>query len=79
MIPQTLERRRPILVSFSGIDGSGKSTQIEALCARLNEIGAGVSLFTFWNDVARLTQIREAAGHTLFKGERKALARLISR
>ncbi len=70
MIPQTLERRRPILVSFSGIDGSGKSTQIEALCARLNEIGAGVSLFTFWNDVARLTQIREAAGHTLFKGEK---------
>lgn len=70
MIPQPLERRWPILVSFSGIDGSGKSTQIEALCAHLIEVGAAVSLVTFWNDVARLTQIREATSHTLFKGDK---------
>jgi thymidylate kinase len=28
-----------------------------------------VELVTFWNDIARLTRIREAAGHTLFQGD----------
>ena len=62
--------RTPTLVSFSGIDGAGKSTQIEALQARLNEAGLRVLLITFWNDVARLTRIREVSGHTLFQGEK---------
>jgi thymidylate kinase len=64
-----LENRRPRFVSFSGIDGAGKSTQIENLCARLKEAGLRVELIIFWNDIARLTRIREAAGHTLFKGD----------
>jgi len=58
------------LVSFSGIDGAGKSTQIESLCARLKEAGLAVELITFWNDIAKLTRIREAAGHTLFTGDK---------
>ena len=66
MIRKTSEKRRPMLVSFSGVDGSGKSTQIENLRARLNEVGVRVLLVTFWNDVARLTRMREEAGHTLF-------------
>ena len=57
-------------VSFSGIDGAGKSTQIEALRATLEEAGIRVRLITFWNDVARLTRIREVSGHTLFKGDK---------
>ena len=64
-----LENRRPRFVSFSGIDGAGKSTQIESLCAQLKEAGLRVELVTFWNDIARLTRIREAAGHTLFQGD----------
>jgi thymidylate kinase len=57
-------------VSFSGIDGAGKSTQIANLRARLQEAGLRVALITFWDDVARLKRIREGAGHTLFKGEK---------
>ncbi len=70
MIRKSTESRAPRIVSFSGIDGAGKSTQIDALRARLNEVGARVLLVTFWNDVARLSWVREGAGHTLFKGDR---------
>ncbi|HZC42635.1 MAG TPA: thymidylate kinase [Acidobacteriaceae bacterium] len=57
-------------VSFSGIDGAGKSTQIANLRGRLQNAGMRVALITFWDDVARLKRIREGAGHTLFKGEK---------
>jgi thymidylate kinase len=70
MMPKASEQRRPTLVSFSGIDGAGKSTQIEALRVRLNDVGARVLLVTFWDDVARLTRIREVSGHSLFKGDK---------
>ena len=58
------------LVSFSGIDGAGKGTQIEALRTRLQEAGLRVLLITFWEDVACLTGIREATGHKLFQGDK---------
>lgn len=70
MMPKASEQRRPTLVSFSGIDGAGKSTQIQALRVRLNEVGARFLTVTFWDDVARLTRIREVSGHTLFKGDK---------
>jgi thymidylate kinase len=70
MIRKSPENPRPRFVSFSGIDGAGKSTQIEALRARLIATGARVSLVTFWNDVAKLTRLREVTGHTLFKGDK---------
>ena len=64
-----LRNRRPSLVSFSGIDGSGKSTQVEALQRRLSEAGFRVYLLTFWDDVAVLGRAREFLSHALFKGE----------
>ncbi len=71
MIAKTSRRkRRPTFVSFSGIDGAGKSTQIENLRTRLNEAGVRVLLITFWDEVARLKRIRETTGHILFKGEK---------
>jgi thymidylate kinase len=64
------ENRRAVLVSFSGIDGAGKSTQIEILRDRLRQAGFQVSLLAFWDNVAMLTHVREFSGHTLFKGEK---------
>lgn len=60
---------RSILISFSGIDGAGKSTQIANLCASLHEAGLGVQLITFWDDIAKLKWIREGVGHKVFKGD----------
>lgn len=62
--------RHPLLVSFSGIDGAGKSTQISNLEARLVEAGYKVQILTFWDDVARLKGFREAVGHTVLKGDK---------
>ncbi len=61
---------QPVLVSFSGIDGAGKSTQIANLRMHLDKAGLRVELITFWDDVARLKRIREGAGHKLFKGDK---------
>lgn len=58
-----------MIVSFSGIDGSGKSTQIESLCKRLEETGLQVRLITFWDEVATLKKIREGAGNKVFRGD----------
>jgi thymidylate kinase len=52
------------------MDGAGKSTQIHNLRTRLADAGLKVSIVTFWDDVARLTQLRETSGHTLFKGDK---------
>src|ERR1700742_1373648 len=57
-------------VSFSGMDGAGKSTQIHRLRTRLMDTGLQVSLITFWDDIARLTNLREVSGHKLFKGDK---------
>jgi thymidylate kinase len=59
-----------MLLSFSGIDGAGKSTQIAALQKRLTEDGVRVLLFTFWDDVVVLRRFREAASRELFKGDK---------
>ena len=46
------------IVTFSGIDGAGKSTQIEWLCKRLTEHGFRVVRVTFWDDIAVLARFR---------------------
>ena len=60
---------RTSFVSFSGIDGAGKSTQIKALCTWLEGDGRQVLVIRFWDDIARLTRLRESTGHSLFKGD----------
>lgn len=64
------DRRRCKIVSFSGMDGAGKSTQINSLRAYMEESGLRVRLVTFWDDVASFTRMREVAGHKLFNGDK---------
>jgi len=45
-------------ITFSGIDGAGKTTQIESLCAHLAQSGYRVARVTFWDDVAVFSRFR---------------------
>jgi hypothetical protein len=57
-------------VSFSGIDGAGKSTQIDRLRSDLEQRGIRVCILRFWDDIAAMTQLRDEAGRRVFKGEK---------
>ena len=61
--------QRPIFVSFSGIDGAGKSTQIENLRTMLDDAGIPVRVVVFWDDIALLKGLRESSSHLLFNSE----------
>jgi thymidylate kinase len=67
---ESVNNRRTLLVSFSGIDGAGKSTQIENLASHVAQDGLRVHVVRFWDDAARLKGIRETSGHKIFKGDK---------
>ena len=58
------------IISFSGIDGAGKSTQIEAMQAWLRDAGVRTQLLTFWDDVVVFSSFREFLSHKAFKGDK---------
>lgn len=60
----------PIVVSFSGLDGSGKTTHIETLRQSAAELGLSTRLITFWDDVVVGTRYRESFVHKVFGSER---------
>jgi thymidylate kinase len=57
------------IVSFSGIDGAGKSTQISELQLWLHQSGLSTKLVTFWDDIVVLCRLREYMSHRSFKGD----------
>lgn len=61
---------RPLLISFSGVDGSGKSTQIENLRSALHSAGMTTRLFAFWDNVVVGVKYREGFVHKVYKSER---------
>lgn len=65
-----MQQQRPKLVSFSGIDGAGKSTQIEALLDHLNVQGFRAELLTFWDNVVAFRKLREFLSLKTFKGDK---------
>lgn len=61
--------RRPILISFSGLDGSGKTTQITNVRVRLAELGLRDLLLAFWDNVVVGCRYREGFVHKVYKSE----------
>jgi thymidylate kinase len=57
------------IVSFSGIDGAGKSTQIECLVDYLRELGLVSKIYRFWDDVVVFPAFREHVSLSVFKGD----------
>lgn len=68
----TLQMRRykAKIISFSGIDGAGKSTQIDALSRFLLNRGDCFQLYTFWDDIVAFSRHREYLSLRAFKGEK---------
>ncbi len=61
---------RPVLITFSGLDGSGKSTQIANLRADLASRGKRTTLLAFWDDAVVFTRYREGFVHAVYKSGR---------
>jgi thymidylate kinase len=68
-IAEATECRLPVLTSFSGIDGAGKSTQIQKLCERLSHAGLSVKQLAFWDNVVPLARLRAGISHRFLDGE----------
>ena len=62
-IETTRTARHPLLITFSGIDGAGKTTQIEHLVSRLEKRGLRVLRLGFWDHVAAWSTMRAGIGH----------------
>lgn len=63
------ETMKSFLVSFSGMDGAGKSTQIDSLRGFCEAHGLRTRLLAFWDDVVVLARYREGFVHKVFKSE----------
>lgn len=59
----------PLIVSFSGIDGAGKSTQIQSLESWLTAAGCKVTVLRMWDDLVPLRALREFASRNAFRGD----------
>jgi len=60
---------RPIVISFSGMDGAGKSTQIANLQTLAEAHGFKVKILTFWDNVVVLSRYREGFVKKVFRSE----------
>lgn len=61
--------RTPLIVSFSGIDGAGKTTQIQSLASWLESAGLKVTILSMWDDVVACRKWRETASRHAFRGD----------
>lgn len=66
----TNSSKSALLISFSGVDGSGKSTQIESLRTALHAAGLKTTQLAFWDNVVVGVKYREGFVHKVYKSER---------
>jgi len=59
-----------MLISFSGMDGAGKSTQISNLLALADDLGLKTTQLAFWDDVVVLKPYREGFVQKVLKSEK---------
>jgi thymidylate kinase len=64
------DTNRPLLITFSGLDGSGKSTQIENVRKFLAEAKLRVVTLAFWDDAVVGKRYRENFVHKVFGSEK---------
>src|SRR5437868_8883449 len=62
--------RKTLLISFSGLDGSGKSRQIANLVRALHASGYRTKQLAFWDNVVVGCKYREGFVHKAYKSER---------
>lgn len=62
-------RDRPLLITFSGVDGAGKSTSIASLTEWLANGGTQVRVVTFWDQVVVIRRLRARITSAWFRGE----------
>jgi thymidylate kinase len=55
------------LVTFSGIDGAGKTTQIDCVCSYLEQQGLRIARVSFWDDIAVLPKLRTDVSRRLIQ------------
>lgn len=60
---------KPILITFSGIDGAGKSTQIEKLRSYLLNAGVTVRELTFWDNVVTFPRLRSGFSRVVLQSD----------
>jgi thymidylate kinase len=70
-----MANRKLRLITFSGIDGAGKTTQIAALSAYLVQRGYRVTRVTFWDDIAVFASLRAGVSLRTLQTDRRSALR----
>lgn len=65
-----MKQRAAIVISFSGLDGAGKTTQIDNLRSLIHSLGLRETMLTFWDNVVVLSRYREGFVHKVYGSER---------
>src|SRR5947209_7627718 len=63
-------QKKPFLMTFSGLDGSGKSTQIATVTDYLRKQKMSVVHLAFWDDAVVGKRYREGFVHKVYKSEK---------